>query len=153
GTVGSVLGQLTLAGSVSGKVTIQPQSTAGTYNFNLPTSAGSANAPLLSGGGGATAQSYSSILYLTSLTSVGVVYGSSSTQLASSALLPAGDFVLGGGAGSAPTATFSIVPPVNGGTGNASPAAHSLLVTEGSSNMNLITSPTTNGTYVCGFTV
>jgi len=153
GTTGSVLGQLTLAGATSGKVTIQPQSAAGTYNFNLPTSAGSANAPLLSGGGGSTAQTYSSILYPVSLTSGGVIYGASSTQLASSAVLPSGDFVLGGGAGAAPTATFSVVPPANGGTGVGSPTAHSLLVAEGASNMVLVTSPTTNGYYVCGFNV
>src|SRR5207253_6988587 len=46
-----------------------------------------------------------------------------------------------------------VVPPLNGGTGLASPAAHSLLVAEGSSNFNLVTSPAVNGYYVCGFNV
>lgn len=50
-------------------------------------------------------------------TSGGIPYFSSTTALSSSALLPSGDFVLGGGAGSAPTASFSVVPTANGGTG------------------------------------
>jgi hypothetical protein len=40
-----------------------------------------------------------------------------------------------------------------GGTGLSSPTAHSLLVTEGASNFNLVTSPSTNGQYVCMFNV
>jgi hypothetical protein len=51
GTANSVLGSLTLEGSTSGAVLIQPQAAAGTYNFNLPTSAGSSGQALLSGGG------------------------------------------------------------------------------------------------------
>lgn len=65
------------------------------------TSAGTANAPLLSGGASAD-PAYSSILYPTSLTSGGVIYGLSSTQLASSAALTSNSVLLGGGAGSAP---------------------------------------------------
>jgi hypothetical protein len=53
-------------------------------------------------------------------TSGGIPYFSSASTWASSAVLPAGDFVLGGGAGSAPTATFSTVPINKGGTGTAS---------------------------------
>ena len=83
---------------------------------------GAANAPLL-GGGASADPAFSSILYPASLTSGGILYGSSTTQLASSALLPAGDFVLGGGAGAAPTATFSTVPVASGGTGQTSVAA------------------------------
>jgi len=49
-------------------------------------------------------------------TSGGIPYFSSASTWASSAALPAGNFVLGGGGGSAPTATFSIVPLANGGT-------------------------------------
>jgi len=50
-----------LDGSSSGTVTIAPQAAAGTYNFNLPTAAGTAGQPLLSGGGGATAQTYGTL--------------------------------------------------------------------------------------------
>jgi hypothetical protein len=53
--------------------------------------------------------------------------------------------ISGGGGG--------LVTPSSGGTGIASPTAHSLLVTEGSSTMNLVTSPSVNGFYNCGFNV
>jgi hypothetical protein len=54
GTAGSVLGTLSLTGNTSGTVTIQPQAAAGTYNFNLPTSAGSSGQMLTSAGGGSS---------------------------------------------------------------------------------------------------
>jgi hypothetical protein len=60
------------------------------------------------------------------VTSGGIPYFNSTTQESSSALLPSGDFVLGGGAGAAPTATFSVVPIANGGTGSATAAAHTI---------------------------
>jgi hypothetical protein len=50
----------------------------------------------------------------------GIPYFSSATVESSSAVLPSGDFVLGGGAGAAPTATFSVVPTANGGSGTGS---------------------------------
>lgn len=65
-------------------------------------------------------------------TSGGVPYFSSSSAWASSAALPSGDFVLGGGAGSAPTATFSVVTAAKGGTGVANTAT----LTLGTSNQN-----------------
>lgn len=55
GVPGALLGKLVLAGNTSGTITIQGQAAAGTYNFNLPTSAGASGQPLLSGGGGSTA--------------------------------------------------------------------------------------------------
>ena len=61
GIAGTTLGSIGLAGNTSGVVTIQPQAAAGTYNFNLPTGAGSSGQPLLSGGGGATAQTYGTL--------------------------------------------------------------------------------------------
>lgn len=54
-------GTLSLSGLTSGTVTIQPQSVAGTFNFNLPTAAGTAGQPLLSGGGGSAAQTYGTL--------------------------------------------------------------------------------------------
>lgn len=52
-TLGSagVGGSLNLTGSTSGLVSINPQAAAGTYNFNLPTTAGAAGSVLTSGGG------------------------------------------------------------------------------------------------------
>lgn len=45
------IGQIALLGSTSGTITIQPQAAAGTYNFNLPTTAGTSGYYLTSGGG------------------------------------------------------------------------------------------------------
>lgn len=51
GVAGTCTGILNLAGTTSGVVSIQSQAVAGTYNFNLPTSAGTVGQPLQSGGG------------------------------------------------------------------------------------------------------
>lgn len=51
GVANTTLGDLILQGSTSGAVTIQPQAAAGTYNFNLPVTAGSSGNILASGGG------------------------------------------------------------------------------------------------------
>jgi hypothetical protein len=67
------------------------------------------------GGGGG-----SSVFPMTisgTVNSGGIPCFTSTTTESSSALLPAGDFVLGGGAGSCPTASFTIVPISAGGTG------------------------------------
>lgn len=55
---GGSLGQFLLLGDSSGTITIQPQSAAGTYNFNLPITAGTSGHVLTSGGGGATAMTW-----------------------------------------------------------------------------------------------
>jgi len=51
-------GTLGYRGTTSGEITIQPQSAAGTYNFNLPTTAGTATYLLTSQGGGGTAMTW-----------------------------------------------------------------------------------------------
>lgn len=61
GIAGTTLGTLALCGNTSGTITIQPQAAAGTYNFNLPTGAGTAGQPLLSGGGSGAAQTYGTL--------------------------------------------------------------------------------------------
>ena len=53
-------GKLNLSGSTSGTVTVQPQATAGTYNFNLPTTAGTTGQVLTSAGGSSTAMTWTS---------------------------------------------------------------------------------------------
>lgn len=58
GTPGATLGQLLISGNTSGTITIKPQAAAGTYNFNLPTTAGTSGYVLTSGGGGATAMTW-----------------------------------------------------------------------------------------------
>lgn len=61
GTAASAIGKLTLAGNTSGTVTVAPQATAGTYNFNLPTSAGTSGQVLISQGGTTNPMSWSNI--------------------------------------------------------------------------------------------
>lgn len=58
GAASSATGQLKMVGTTSGAVTIQSQAAAGTYNFNLPTSAGTSGQCLKSAGGGSSAQTY-----------------------------------------------------------------------------------------------
>lgn len=58
GAAGSTTGVLKLTGSTSGTISITGQAAAGTYNFNLPTTAGSAGDILLSGGGSGTAMAW-----------------------------------------------------------------------------------------------
>ncbi len=57
GSVGTT-GTLGFSGTTSGVVTIQPASVAGTYNFNLPITAGAAGQVLVSQGGGSTAMTW-----------------------------------------------------------------------------------------------
>ena len=61
GSGGGATGAVDLSGAVSGTVTITPQPAAGTYNFNLPTSAGESGQPLLSAGGGANAMTFGTL--------------------------------------------------------------------------------------------
>lgn len=58
---GGTTGTLGFRGLTSGLVTIQPQAAAGTYNFNLPTTAGTAGQVLTSQGGGATAMTWTTL--------------------------------------------------------------------------------------------
>lgn len=61
GSFGAATGSLGLGGGGSGVVTIKPQSAAGTYEFDLPTAAGTSGQPLLSGGGAGTPQTYGTL--------------------------------------------------------------------------------------------
>ena len=102
-------GTITLSGNTSGAVTIQPQAVAGTYNFNLPVAPGATGQALLSGGGGASPMTFGTLdvpaggTGLTSGVSGGIPYFSSTTTMASSALLEQNRLVIGGGAGNAPS--------------------------------------------------
>lgn len=156
GLAASATGKLNLSGTTSGTVTVQPQDAAGTYNFNLPTSAGSAGQPLLSGGGGATAQTYGTLSVggggtgATTLTSHGVLLGNGTGAIAALAEAAAGT-LLGGVASSNPaftaTPTLGIAGSVKGtlalagntsGTVTVQPAAAAGTWT--------LTLPTTGGT-------
>lgn len=58
GVAGTGTGILALKGTTSGTVSLQPQAVAGTWNFNLPTTAGTAGQVLTSQGGGASAMTW-----------------------------------------------------------------------------------------------
>jgi hypothetical protein len=84
GTTGSTLGQLTMAGNTSGLITIKGQAASGTYNFNLPTTAGTAGQILTSQGGGSNAMTWTSASGgISGLTTNELVYGNSATTIAS----------------------------------------------------------------------
>lgn len=51
GVAGGTIGGYNLSGNTSGTISILPQAAAGTYNFNLPTTAGTSGYLLTSGGG------------------------------------------------------------------------------------------------------
>lgn len=54
GVTGTTLGSFALAGNTSGLVSILPQAAAGTYNYNLPTTAGLLGQAQISAGGGSS---------------------------------------------------------------------------------------------------
>lgn len=65
GTNGTEKGVLEILGNTSGTITIQPQPTAGTYNLNLPTTAGTSGYLLTSAGGGASPMTWTDPASLT----------------------------------------------------------------------------------------
>ncbi len=109
GTQGATTASVDLYGTTSGVVSVKPQDAAGTYNFNLPTTAGSSGQPLLSGGGGSSPHTYGTLgvaaggTGLTAGTSGGIPYYSSTSAITSSGALTASQLILGGGAGASPT--------------------------------------------------
>lgn len=58
GSASSETGVIKMIGATSGTVTIQPQAAAGTFNFNLPTTAGTSGYLLQSAGGGSSAMTW-----------------------------------------------------------------------------------------------
>lgn len=70
GSTGFVTGSLILSGITSGTVTIIPQDAAGTFNFNLPTTAGSSGQSLLSAGGGSSPMTWGSPALLVGTTTI-----------------------------------------------------------------------------------
>jgi hypothetical protein len=60
GRAGTLIGQYNLAGNTSGTISIKPQAAAGTYNFNMPITAGTAGQLLTSQGGSSTAMTWTS---------------------------------------------------------------------------------------------
>ena len=72
GGVGTNTGQITLNGNTSGSISIKPQAVAGTYEFDLPTTAGTTGQVLTSQGGAGSAMTWTTPVTGT-VTSVSVV--------------------------------------------------------------------------------
>ena len=98
-----------------------PNQTISTAGAGGLTSVGVTFAGGLINGSGSPLTSNGTIAFTLAGTSGGIPYFNSGTTWLSSGVLGSGQFVLGGGAGGSPSASFSIVPVANGGTGTASP--------------------------------
>lgn len=82
GLTGTLTGQMGFSGAIGGTATITVQPAAGTYNLNLPITAGSAGQALTSQGGGSSAMTW--VTYLTgnqTITLSGDVTGSGTTAI------------------------------------------------------------------------
>ncbi len=69
-------GGLLMYGTTSGVVTIKSQDAAGTFNFNLPITAGTSGFALLSGGGGSSPMTWSAVLSNPMTTTGDIIYSS-----------------------------------------------------------------------------
>jgi hypothetical protein len=127
GKTGTATGTLSLLGTTSGTVTIQPQAAAGTYNFNLPTTAGTSGQALLSGGGGSTAQTYGTLqppaggTGAVTLTAHGVVIGNGTSAVNITSAGTSGQFLMSNGPSADPsfsalTATTNVQTFTGSGT-------------------------------------
>ena len=101
GVAGATVGAIGLTGSTSGSVTIKTQAVAGTYNFNLPTTAGTSGQPLLSGGGSASPMTFGTLgvagggTGAATLTNHGVLIGAGTSALTALAAAAAGTLLAG----------------------------------------------------------
>jgi hypothetical protein len=123
----STVSFLNVTGSTSGTVSIQAQANAGTWNFNLPITAGSAGQVLTSAGGGGNVMTWSSASTGT-VTSVGMTVPAFLT-VSGSPITTAGSFTVG--------LSGTALPVLNGGTG--------VTTSTGTGSVVLNTSPTLTG--------
>lgn len=124
-------GTLGFNGSSSGTVTVQTQAAAGTYNFNLPTTAGSSGQVLTSGGGSAAAMIWSSVATVPNVVAKTTTY---------SAVI--NDYITASNAG----ATYAITLPTAVGV-----SGQSIWMVRTDSTLTQITIATTSAQTVGGY--
>lgn len=107
GANGGYTGNLKLAGSTSGTISILAAAAAGTYNFNLPITAGTAGQVLTSQAGGSTAMTWTTLTTGT-VTSVAMTVPSF-LSVAGSPITSTGTLAV--------TLSGTALPAANGGTG------------------------------------
>lgn len=117
--------RINLQGSTSGVVSITVQPIAGTYNYNLPITAGTAGQVLTSQGGGATAMTWTTPGVGT-VTSVGASVPSFLT-VAGSPITSSGSLTI--------TYSGTALPIVNGGTGSTTATGTAEVVLRNSPNL------------------
>lgn len=140
GLANGVTGQFVMNGFTSGTVTIQPQSAAGTYNFNLPTAAGASGQNLLSAGGASAAMTWATPAMLRYCAG-GVNFNSANTDTpVQISPLPSSRYVINGvyisnASASISTATVGVFTATGGG-GQTIAADQAITVTAAASNTN-----------------
>lgn len=138
GVAGASTGTLGLSGLTSGVVTIQPQSAAGTYNFNLPVTAGSSGQPLLSAGGGSSPMTFGTLGVagggsgLATRTNHAVQVGAGTSAITQVGPNASTAFPLVSG-GSSADPSYALLTVPGGGTGLATLTAHAVYVGNGTS--------------------
>lgn len=147
GTSGSTSGIFNAAGSTSGTITFQPQSAAGTYNWNWPTTAGTSGYLLTSGGGGSTAMTWTNP---SSLGFANTALSNLSSVAINTSLLPGTD---DGAALGSTSKEFSDLFLASGGVINWANGNTTLTQTSGSLTLGgafYATSSVAAGTYLYG---
>ena len=163
GVNGTSTGQLLMAnGGASGaSVTIQNNAATAPYNFNLPASAGTSGQVLLSGGGAASPMTWGTLTVSSGGTGLsggisgGIPYFSTSSAMASSALLNSHAVTLGGGAGAAPYSIASLGTAGNvllSGGGSADPTFGALNLAGGADYVSGLLPVANGGTGVASIT-
>jgi hypothetical protein len=152
GATGMGNGTLVLWGVTSGAIDFRVQAAAGTYNFNLPTSAGTAGQALLSGGGGSSPMTFGTLpgsgggTGLATAVVGDMIYASATAPTwARLADVAVGSVLASGGTGTAPA--WSNTPAISGSllVGASSTLVTSVFTVHKSTDRNFFIDTATNG--------
>ena len=117
---------LNITGSASGSITMAAQAAAGTYNFNLPTSAGTAGQALVSGGGGVNPMTWANIPGGGASTVNVQTFTTSGTYTPTAGMIYCLVEVVGGGGGGGGVPTTTLTDCASAGGGGAGGYARGL---------------------------